>query len=313
MASCFNGSYFGRLFSLCKIIKLINEMTVYFFDYYHPFAGLCNQLYLITNHIHQAILKESTIYINKVNIDIFHKERIPAGDFFDIPKTNENLKKLTGMNVLETEVPEMVITIPKLCIYPVSSIEILNCLEFNENILKNVDQVKSNLKSYNSIHFRLDIDAVIHYTFGKKVYHRFMDLCNQSLSLGMEYYASLDQELVEKYCSFLMEQYFTFITKFGFEKCWYISTSINKWEIHKPMEKYLFLLVNFIISNKGRYMVPDKFYNQRELNGLVDLLVLRDSDKMIGFEGSSFSEGYCLKVNSIRNPGKEYLFVKEYP
>ena len=60
-------------------------------------------------------------------------------------------------------------------------------------------------------------------------------------------------------------------------------------------------------------MIPHKFYQQRELNALVDLLVLRDSDKMIGFEGSSFSEGYCFKVNSIRNPGKEYLFVKEYP
>ena len=42
-----------------------------------------------------------------------------------------------------------------------------------------------------------------------------------------------------------------------------------------------------------------KIYEERELNALVDLLVLRDSEKMIGFEGSSFSEGYCLKVNSI--------------
>ena len=99
----------------------------------------------------------------------------------------------------------------------------------------------------------------------------------------------------------------------GFEKCWYISTSITKRDIHKPNEKYLTALVNFITEHNGTYMIPHKFYQQRELNALVDLLVLRDSDKMIGFEGSSFSEGYCFKVNSIRNPGKEYLFVKEYP
>ena len=288
-------------------------MGIYFLDYYHPFAGLCNQLYLITNHLHDAFLKGHTLYINKFNIDIFHKERIPASEIFDIPKTNENLKKVTGVSIIETEIPEVITVIPKLCIYPVSSIEILNCLEFNENILKNVNGIKTNLKSYNSIHFRLDVDAVIHYTFGEVVYSKFMDLCNKNLYLGMKYYYSLDQKLIENYCSFLMNQYFTFISTFGFEKCWYISTCIKKWEIHKPMEKYLYLLIEFIGKNNGNYMVPDKFYSQRELNALVDLLVLRDSDKMIGFEGSSFSEGYCLKVNSIRNPDKEYLFVKEYP
>ena len=51
-------------------------------------------------------------------------------------------------------------------------------------------------------------------------------------------------------------------------------------------------------------------FEERELNALVDLLTLRDSDKIIGFSGSSFSEGYCYKVNSIRNPNKEYLFIE---
>ena len=54
-----------------------------------------------------------------------------------------------------------------------------------------------------------------------------------------------------------------------------------------------------------------KFYKDRELNALIDLLILRDSEKMIGFEGSSFSEGYCYKVNTIRKVTKECLFVKE--
>jgi hypothetical protein len=285
----------------------------YFLDYYHPFAGLCNQLYLITNHVHDAFLKHTTIYINKVNIDIFHKERIPASEFFDIPKTNENLKKIFGKDIIETKLPEVVRHIPKLCIYPVSNIEILNCLEFNKEVLGCVDKVKSSLKNYNSIHFRLDLDAVIHYTFGKNVYSEFMELNNKDPLLALKYFNSLDQELIEKYCSFLMGQYFAFLSKFGFENCWYISTSITKNEIHKPTEKYLIALVNFIIANNGTYMIPHKFYNQRELNALVDLLILRDSCKMIGFEGSSFSEGYCFKVNTIRNPGKEYLFVKEYP
>ena len=44
---------------------------------------------------------------------------------------------------------------------------------------------------------------------------------------------------------------------------------------------------------------------------VVDLLILRDSEKMIGFSGSSFSEGYCYKVNQIRKVTREFLFVKE--
>ena len=51
-------------------------------------------------------------------------------------------------------------------------------------------------------------------------------------------------------------------------------------------------------------------FEERELNALVDLLTLRDSDKMIGFEGSSFSEGYCFKVNCVKvNCVKDYRFV----
>jgi hypothetical protein len=72
---------------------------------------------------------------------------------------------------------------------------------------------------------------------------------------------------------------------------------------------FLYKITDIIRSNGGRFVLPRTFYSQRELNALVDLLSLRDSEKMIVFEGSSFSEGYCYKVNSIRNPDKKYLFV----
>lgn len=60
-----------------------------FLDYYYPYAGLCNQLYLITNHIAQAFLDNKQIYIHKFNIDIFKKERVPFSEVIDIKKTNE--------------------------------------------------------------------------------------------------------------------------------------------------------------------------------------------------------------------------------
>jgi hypothetical protein len=118
---------------------------------------------------------------------------------------------------------------------------------------------------------------------------------------------------IEKYTSFLIKQYLLMIIQFGFDKPWYISTSITKWEIHTPMVPILQKFVDYIKQCGGTYYIHPSVYPQRELNALVDLLVLRDSHKLIGFEGSSFSEGYCLKVNTIRKVTKNFLFVKEYP
>ena len=284
---------------------------IYFFTYYEPFAGLCNQLYLITNHIHDCYNKGTKLFIHKVNIDIFKKERILASEFFDIDATNQKLKQLTGKYILEPEMPEIVKSIPKLCIYPVSSIEILNCLTFHESIIKKMESIKIKPKYY-AVHFRLDIDAIVHYTFGKEIYNQFMDLCNTDIHMAKKYFENLDQTKIERYCSFLLKQYFSFVNQFGFDKPWYICTSITKWEIHDPMIPFLKLFIDHILKGGGSYYIPPKIYRQRELNALVDLLIIRDSEKMIGFEGSSFSEGYCLKVNSIRKVTKEYLFVKEY-
>ena len=135
------------------MINIINLL-----DYYEPFAGLCNQLYLITNHIHSTLLNNQKIYIHKVNIDIFKKERILAKDFFDLIKTNENLKKLTGIDLILLEKPMDNFIIPEMCIYPVSSIPILNCLEFQKKYTNYVPKIP---EGYYGIHFRLDIDSII--------------------------------------------------------------------------------------------------------------------------------------------------------
>jgi len=284
-------------------------MTIYFLDYYHPFAGLCNQLYLITNHIHDAYNKNVNLFIHKINIDIFKKERVYANEVLNIFKTNENIKKLTGKDILILECPELIEYIPNLCIYPVSSIPFLNCLEFNESILEKVNKIKLTFnRDYNAIHFRLDIDAVLHYTFGKEIYTQFMESKNK-----LVYFNGLDQNKIKDYCNFLLKQYTQFIKQFGFDKTWYISSSLTKESIHDPMIPYLKELLDFIISNGGVYYIPQKVYPQRELNALIDLLILRDCQKLIGFEGSSFSEGYCYKVNLIRKVIKDFLFVKEYP
>jgi len=281
----------------------------YFLDYYHPHAGLCNQLYLITNHIHDAYNKGLKLFIHKFNIDIFKKNRIHADKVFDFEKTNENLKQLLGKDLIILKCPDLIEHIPKLCIYPVSSIEILNCLHFNSDIMKTVSGIQSTFPSgYYGVHFRLDIDAVLHYTFGKEIYTTFMNS-----SSPIEYFNGLDQTKIENYCQYLLRSYLTFISQFGFDKPWYICTSILKSSIHAPMVKYLKEFIDFISNNNGKYFISNNKYPDRELNALVDLLVLRDSEKMIGFEGSSFSEGYCYKVNSIRKVTKEYLFVKEYP
>ena len=290
-------------FNKIKEFKLKMNPVV-FLDFYHPYAGLCNQLYLITNHIHRAFVNKTKIYINKVNVDIFKKERIPAEEFFDLKATNENFKKLSGQDILLFEKPTKNFIIPQLCIYPVSSIEILNCLEFHERFTKLVPN-----KEYNGIHFRLELDAIIHYLFEKHCYDDFMDRCNKN-SINSEFpekFIKLPQ--VQNYIDYMLKQYITFIMRYGNKKPWFISTLVGKKDIHNCLIPTLKKLTDFIESCGGTWFTSKKHFEQRELNALVDLLTLRESVAMVGFEGSSYSEGYCFKVNSIRNKDKEYSFV----
>ena len=94
----------------------------------------------------------------------------------------------------------------------------------------------------------------------------------------------------------------------------YLSSNVNampilKNNIHNIMLPSLYKLTDFIRMNGGKFIVPPEKYPQRELNALVDLLVLRNSTNLIGFEGSTFSEGYVLKVNSIRKNINKCLFI----
>ena len=114
--------------------------------------------------------------------------------------------------------------------------------------------------TYYAIHFRLDIDAIVHYTFGKEIYSTFMDLCNVNVIEAKDYFQTLDQEKINIYCFFLMQQYFSFIKQFGFDKPWYICTSITKWEIHDPMIPFLKQLTHFIIKNGGKCYISPKNY-----------------------------------------------------
>jgi len=280
-----------------------------FLDYYHPYAGVCNQLYLITNHIYEAYKKDIRIFIHKFNVDIFKKNRVPVSEVLDLVATNEKLKKLTGKNLILFDKPEKYF-IPELCVYTVSNIEILNCLEFNRNVLEKVYQIKGKMNGYSGIHFRLDVDCVIHYLFETSVYDNFMGKCNNSPSEAQSIaYNLMKNPKVICYCDFLLNQYTTFIKELGVARTWYICTPIKKYSIHNHLIGYLDKLTDFIISGGGKVVISEKNSEFREIDALIDLLVLRDSEKMIGFEGSSYSEGYCFKVNSIRKSIKEFRFV----
>jgi hypothetical protein len=123
----------------------------------------------------------------------------------------------------------------------------------------------------------------------------------------LENFISLPE--VNNYIEHLLSQYTEYINQIGFKKIWYISTLIGKKEIHNCLTGVLNKLCDFIQRNGGKVIKGIQYFQERELNALVDLITLRDSEKMIVFEGSSFSEGYCMKVNSVVNPNKEYRIV----
>ena len=111
---------------------------------------------------------------------------------------------------------------------------------------------------------------------------------------------------VKDYINYLLNQYISFINQIGFENPWYICTLIGKKKIHDCLKPILIFLTDFI-NKRGSILKNEQHFEQRELNALVDLLILRDANCMIGFEGSSYSEGYAFKVNSIRKVN----YVKE--
>ena len=204
-------------------------------------------------------------------------------------------------------------------IYPVSSIEILSCLKFQERFTKLVPKIpKLGISSacpegtgYYGIHFRLEIDAIVHYLFDDYCYDDFMNKCNcNDLSKNFcNNFIKLQE--VKQYIDYLLKQYIQFIKHFGFDKPWYISTLIGKKDVHNCLIPTLKKITDFIEFNGGSIIKNEQHFEERELNALIDLITLRDSDKMIGFEGSSFSEGYCFKVNSVKRGKcvKEYRFV----
>jgi hypothetical protein len=126
------------------------------------------------------------------------------------------------------------------------------------------------------------------------------------------YYNVFVITLDKEYIDFLLNQYITFIKQFGFDRPWFISTLIGKKEIHNCLKSTLKKLTDFIEDSGGTWFTNMQHFPQRELNALVDLLTLRESISMIGFEGSSYSEGYCFKINSLRKHFKEsnYTFVR---
>jgi hypothetical protein len=275
-----------------------------FLDYYIPYAGLCNQLYLISNHIYKAYLSGQKIYLNKFNIDVFKKNRVPVSEIIDLEKTNENLNKYGLCNIILYELPEnKLFEIPELCIYPVTSIEILSCLEFHKKF-------KFPFQGY-GIHFRIDIDCIVSYLFDKDIYHDFIKLCNNDPPGALSKIKNLlNQPKIIEYINFLFLQYINFIKEAGFDKTWYISTPIGKNIFQNELQPYLNKLTDFITSSGGSYVISKKMYNERELNALVDLLILTQAEKVIVFEGSSFSEGYVVKVNSARKNKRTYYTVQ---
>ena len=278
-------------------------MAIYL-AYSLDYAGLCNQLYLISNHILEAINAGVDIYIPTMNVDIFYNKRVPTNEILDIHKTNENINKFLkkNVNILKTKIPDgLNWYVPKLLVYPVMSVEILRCLEFHESIKLNaIIPCK-----YNTIHFRLDIDSIIHHVYPPDMYDYFMGL-SQIDKISFSNRVAKSPEVVE-YCNRLIGNYFEYIQLIGFELPWYICSPLGKNQVHDSVLWTLDKLKDFITNGNGTIIKSKECYQERELNALVDLLILRNADTIIGFEGSSFSEGYAYKLRSPRNI---YYFVK---
>ena len=262
-----------------------------FLDYSSEYyAGLCNQLYLITNHINDAEILKKNIYIKYFISDIFSKSIVNFDEVVNIPATNKNFEKLGLFTKILEECPEDCVSAKKLCIYPVTNVKILKSLVFSDSFVDYNDKLKG---EYYSIHFRLDMDCVISKLFGNE---SLLLLLNNKLLISNDM-----DVMIDRYSELLLIEYLKYVNIIGFDKKYYICTPIGKWPVHSRFEKYLLRIVKFIEKNGGTVIIPEKYYPQRELNALVELLIITKSQRFIGFYGSTFSEGYAYIVSGNEN------------
>lgn len=288
--------------------------------------GLCNQLALICNQIHLIHTMNANLNVcfTGIKTNLFKDNNESLSTFLNIEKTNDNLKKYNySINLFENNKDlkyneqketikndknknKEIIDEKKEIInkqenneyndkilkkdidwnmFPIIDKNIPKLLEPNNYLLSIINNLKPKDKYY-CVHFRLDLDSILIHCYNQDLWEKYIQISDpfESKAWVREY---IDEDFVQEYIRDLNIKYLQEIHKIGIDNHYYICTPIGRDSRHDQVNNSL----DFLLSN-----LPNKTYHKnvgtedRELAAFIELNIMKDSEGIIGFLGSTFSQ-----------------------
>lgn len=276
-------------------------------------CGLCNQLYYVI----WIILKikvdvpknvKKVLFVKNFNTDMFKQTRVCLSTILDYKATNANLSSIISNFQLKEcasigkEKSYLVTCSNWKNIFAMTDgkQQIFDSFVIHENFGTVVKTIKPTC-SYIAVHFRLDVDCILHYCFNDlntcithdmHIYHDYLKIKNVDSSINYSNTFLEDKRVIE-WIEFIYKQYISLIDEFGRDNHYYICTPIKRDRRHKKVERYLDDLLDYL-PNKTFISTP--FHNDREISALIELDIIKSAAGLIGFKGSTFSTMHYKKM-----------------
>jgi len=165
-----------------------------------------------------------------------------------------------------------------------------------------MDKVNSSIphNPYYCIHLRIEIDAILYFIGKGKLiddtihnYTSIKDITEQSMKIK----DFIHKPAVSSYIQYVLDQYKKYIDIIGKNNTFFICTAINKSKINAQLQYVLDDIVNYI--GKDNIIIGKNHYeDSREINSLIELIIMIQSDGIINGNYSIFSHlGYSLNKN----------------
>lgn len=259
---------------------------IFFLKIYNTNSGLCNQLYSLITGICECIKEgKKLIFVNDFLKSINSNNICPIEEIIDIENINIFLLKynirLVDKNYINAEGISVnninfknILNWDILDNYKELFINFLKELKFSNkinevfNLQTNKHINNSNYSKINVIHLRIENDAIKHW----------------SKINNLEYF---------DYKDILIKKYIEYIEKYMDKNDFiFILTS----DIDNNV-------INYLIENNYNYKVTEKqFYNERELNAIIDFLAGKLCNNIyIGCGNSTFTQCIIKCIDNVKN------------
>ena len=290
-----------------------------------PKYGLCNQLYSISKGIIYGLISNRDVIFSGFQID--YRDDRNLWEFTDIIDINDLQEKIEKLNLNINISSDLNIKSKKINTFS------------NENISNIKDFIKILLHEDNIDEELLDIDNPISSTIPEKYNNlykylniniKFIDkyiiMANEiKNNLNLKDYVSVHLRLEDDAIKFMIDQN----NKLSFDviNSIYRKKYLNEFEnLKKINNNPIYICTSLIVNNnfnnvfykklKEEYNCVDKNmfinnsdYKCRELYGIIDYIIAKDSQYFIGCDWSSFSY-YIIQNHSLNN--KEYKLIDIY-